>query len=245
MSRCNAFVVAGKSASEYVKSLGASNGRIYVAPDAVDTDFFAERKEAVGNKVAMHRRALGLPPRFFLSVGRLVPEKGVFDLLEAYRTLSPDLRSTVGLVYVGNGVAKTELERRAADISPGSVQFAGFAQREELARYYALAETFVFPTHSDPWGLVVNEAMACSLPIVCSSAAGCAEDLVSDGWNGRVVSPREVAQLATAMEELACDAGMRSSMGRHSRQRIEQYSPQICAAGIAEAALGCGASRHD
>ena len=63
-------MVAGKSASEYVKSLGASNGRIYVAPDAVDTDFFAERKEAVGNKVAMHRRALGLPPRFFLSVGR-------------------------------------------------------------------------------------------------------------------------------------------------------------------------------
>jgi glycosyltransferase involved in cell wall biosynthesis len=122
--------------------------------------------------------------------------------------------------------------------------FIGFAQRDELAGYYALAETFVFPTHSDPWGLVVNEAMACSLPIICSSAAGCAEDLVTHDWNGRLVPAHEVARLASAMLDLARDEKMRLKMGTRSRQRIDQYSPQICADGLAAAALGAGVFRH-
>lgn len=243
MSQCDAFVVAGKSAADYVKRLGAAQDRIYLALDAVDTEFFAQRAIAVRQDSAAWRHRLSLPSRFFLFVGRLVLEKGVSDLVEAYCSLPPKIRSEVGLVFAGNGRARTALERRAAAASPGLVLFTGFAQRDELANYYALAEAFVFPTHSDPWGLVVNEAMACSLPIICSSAAGCAEDLVSDGWNGRVVPARQVAELASAMEEIACNPEMRSEMGLRSRQRIEQYSPQICAAGIAHAALSCGASQ--
>jgi glycosyltransferase involved in cell wall biosynthesis len=244
LNRCDAFVVAGKSSTEYVKSFEPRSDRVYLAPDAVDTELFAQRAGAVRNDAAMHRKTLGLPERFFLFVGRLIAGKGVFDLLEAYRTLSPEVRSEVGLVFVGNGVARPELERRAVDISPGSIHFIGFAQRDELAGYYALAETFVFPTHSDPWGLVVNEAMACSLPIICSSAAGCAEDLVTHDWNGRLVPAHEVARLASAMLDLARDEKMRLKMGTRSRQRIDQYSPEICADGLAAAALGAGVFRH-
>jgi glycosyltransferase involved in cell wall biosynthesis len=244
LNRCDAFVVAGKSSAEYVKSFGHRSDRVYLAPDAVDTEFFAQRAGAVRKDAAVHRKALGLPQRFFLFVGRLIAGKGAFDLLEAYRGLPPELRSEVGLVFVGNGGARSELERRAVDISPGSIQFVGFAQREELASYYALAETFVFPTHSDPWGLVVNEAMACTLPIICSSAAGCAEDLVTHDWNGRLVPAHEVTCLASAMLDLAGDEKMRLEMGTRSRQRIEQYSPQICADGLAAAALGSGVSRR-
>jgi glycosyltransferase involved in cell wall biosynthesis len=106
-----------------------------------------------------------------------------------------------------------------------------------LAAYYALADVFVFPTHTDPWGLVVNEAMACGLPVISSGAAGCAADLVESGWNGRVVSPGDVEQLAAAMAELAGDNELRSLMGQRSRERIELYSPEACAAGMASAML--------
>jgi glycosyltransferase involved in cell wall biosynthesis len=238
MKKCNAFVVAGKSAAEYVKSFGAADDRIYFAPDAVDTEFFSKRSEALRHRAGSGGPQSNLPPRFFLFVGRLVPEKGVFDLLDAYSALSPELRSRLGLVFVGNGPAAAELERRAAGITPGVIQFPGFAQREVLAHYYALAEAFVFPTHSDPWGLVVNEAMACSLPVICSSAAGCAEDLVTDRWNGRLVPAHDPEKLRQAMEELACDSNLRAEMGRRSRERISQYSPENCATGIANAALG-------
>jgi len=86
---------------------------------------------------------------------------------------------------------------------PGIIQFLGFVHREELPEIYALAEGLIFPTHSDPWGLVVNEAMACGLPVIVTSVAGCTLDLVQDGWNGFVVPPRDASALARATASLA------------------------------------------
>jgi len=85
--------------------------------------------------------------------------------------------------------------------------------------------------------LVVNEAMACKLPVVVSTAAGCAEDLVQDRWNGHKFTGGEITQLATLMKNMACDKSSRREMGEHSYQRIQEYSPEICANGIATAAL--------
>jgi len=107
-------------------------------------------------------------------------------------------------------------------------------QRDDLAKYYGLADCLVFPTHSDPWGLVVNEAMACGVPVICGQSAGCAADLVKA--NGRLIDSRSVEQLAHAMEELAGDEDLRREMSRQSLKIIQNYSPELCAAGIAESA---------
>ena len=232
---CDAFVVPGKSSIAYLRSYGVAEEMIFTAPNAVDTQFFARRAEVIRRKAAMNREALGLPARFFLFAGRLVPEKGIFDLLRAYGELSPEARKDMGLVFVGDGPARSALLQCAAAINPGSIHLVGFSQREQLAAYYALADVFVFPTHTDPWGLVVNEAMACGLPVISSAAAGCAADLVESGWNGRVFTAGDVGQLACAMNELASDAELRSLMGRRSRERIEQYSPEAWATGLAGA----------
>ena len=234
---CSAFVVPGKASFQYVKSFGAREDKIFTAPNAVDTDLFVRRAFAVRQDAVRQRQALQLPPHFFLFVGRLIREKGVFDLLEAYGKLTPELRATIGLVLVGEGTAHADLNRRAMQIKPGRVQCTGFVHREQLASYYALAEVFVLPSHTDPWGLVVNEAMACGLPVISSDAAGCTQDLVEDNWNGRVVRRGDVAQLASAMEELGREPALRAQMGNHSQERILRYSPEACADGIAQAAL--------
>jgi glycosyltransferase involved in cell wall biosynthesis len=233
LSHCDAFVVPGKSSVDYLKNYGVPEEMIYTAPNAVDTQFFAQRAEVIRRDAAMHREALRLPARFFLYAGRLVPEKGVFDLLGAYGALATQVRKDVGLVFVGDGFGRSALLRSAAATNPGCIQLVGFAQREQLAAYYALADVFVFPSHTDPWGLVVNEAMACGLPIISSSAAGCAADLVESGWNGRIFSAGNLGQLACAMDEFARDAGLRSLMGQRSSDRIRQYSPEAWAAGMA------------
>ncbi|HEY1272253.1 MAG TPA: glycosyltransferase family 4 protein [Terriglobales bacterium] len=231
--RCAGFVVPGLSSLNYVRDLGVTQALTFVAPNAVDNQFFAEKAMLPSGSVTGPRQ--GLPDRYFLFVGRLVREKGVFDLLEAYAKLSPDIRVKVGLVFVGSGRAERELIERSKAILPGSIQFAGFIQKEELALTYACADMLVFPTHTDPWGLVVNEAMACGLPIICTTVAGCAADLVQDGWNGRVVTPQSVEQLVEAMNSLARSPELRSQMGRHSRERIAHYSPEAWAAGMAAA----------
>src|SRR5208282_1157569 len=164
----------------------------------------------------------------------------IFDLLEAYAKLEAGLRSEVALVFVGDGVSREDLAQQAKQISPGVVCFPGFAQREHLAALYALAETLVLPTHSDPWGLVVNEAMACGLPIIASSVAGCSADLVEDGWNGYVVPPRDLEKLRVAMETVVRQPELRHQMSARSLERIRDYSPEACAEGLAAAAAFAG-----
>jgi glycosyltransferase involved in cell wall biosynthesis len=240
---CDGYVVPGKSSLEYLREYETREEAIFTAPNAVDTQFFAQRAEQVRSDAGA-RKGFNLPARFVLFVGRLVAEKGVFDLLRAYHALPARLREEIGLVFVGDGAARSSLSSAAAKINPGVVHFAGFVQREDLPVYYALADALVFPTHTDPWGLVVNEAMACGLPVICSRAAGCAEDLVRDYWNGRLVCPGDTEGLASAMHELGCDAPLRSIMGARSREQIAAYSPEACAAGMAAAVLSRGDAAH-
>jgi glycosyltransferase involved in cell wall biosynthesis len=237
LKRCDGFVVPGQAAFEYLRLQGAAAESILNAPNAVDNAFFATQAEEVKSKPAAFREKFGLPRRFLLLVGRLVPEKGVFDLLEAYAKLESGLRSEVGLVFAGDGVSREELTQRARRISPGAVCFPGFAQREDLAGLYALAEALVLPTHSDPWGLVVNEAMACGLPIIVSSVAGCSADLVEDGWNGYVVPPWDSEKLSVAIDSLLRQPDLKQEMSARSLERIRNYSPEACADGLAAAAI--------
>jgi glycosyltransferase involved in cell wall biosynthesis len=243
LQRCSGFVVPGQSAAEYLRAQNISPERIFTAPDAVDNDLFAVGAETARQTAATYRMKLGLPCRYFLFVGRLVREKGVFDLLAAYAKLDAQARKSVGLVFVGDGVARQKLFKEALTISPGMIKFTGFAQREHLPVYYALADVMILPTYTDPWGLVVNEAMACGLPIIVSRAAGCAADLVVDGWNGMLVPPGDVLLLCAAMQSLAAQPDLGETMGARSKQHILRYSAQSWSNGVARAVEAIGAAR--
>lgn len=241
-AQCDGCIVPGTAAGEYARQMEVSPEHIFIAPNAVDNDLFASRAGEARRNAPRVRAELDLPARYFLFAGRLVKSKGVFELLEAYGSLNENLRSQIGLVLAGDGPLRSELESVAKSICPGTIRFAGFVHRDELASYYGLADCLVFPTRSDPWGLVVNEAMACGLPVICGQSAGCAADLVKS--NGRVIDPRNAGQLPRAMEELASDADLRREMSRESLEIIRNYSPEICAARIAQAALTCSSTRR-
>jgi glycosyltransferase involved in cell wall biosynthesis len=183
-----------------------------------------------------------LPNRYFLFAGRLVREKGIFDLLDAYAKLEDDVRGRIGLVFVGDGEGRQQLAERARALSPGRIKFAGFAHREQLAAYYGLADAVILPTHTDTWGLVVNEAMACGLPVIVSRVAGCVADLVEEGWNGFLVEPGDPTSLASAMRKLD-NHDVRDGMRANSLRRIAAYSPDAWANGIMCAVEGSGATR--
>jgi glycosyltransferase involved in cell wall biosynthesis len=240
LSNCDGFVVPGQSALEYVQQFASPEQKIFVARNAVDIGLFAEKEKSIRRASERMRGRLALPPRYFLFVGRLVRSKGAFDLIEAYRAMPSELRASISLVFAGDGPMRTELEALAREIYPGCVHFPGFVHRDELASYYALAECLVMPTHTDPWGLVVNEAMACGLPVICTNAAGCAADLIRE--NGILVAPGDAVQLAQAMRELATRPDLRRYMAAESVKLIQEYSPEACAAGFAQAAEWSGSN---
>jgi len=240
ISSCNGFIVPGQSSREYLQSYKIADDRIFTAPNAVDNDLFSRISKETRLNPDCTRADLQLPSRYILFCGRLVREKGVFDLLDAYTELDAETRDKLGLVFAGDGAALPELQERARLISTtGGVQFRRFVQRNELARIYSLADVLALPTHSDTWGLVVNEAMACGLPIIVTDVAGCAADLVRNHWNGLVIEPRCPSQLAAALKEITFEEARRKWMGQNSRDQVENFSPHACAAGLARASIAC------
>lgn len=235
MQLCDGFVVPGAASADYLKNRGVAHERIFHAPNAVDIELFSSLAQESRQAEDQFRPGLSLPSRYFLYVGRFVKEKGLFDLLQAYAQLDPGLRNEIGLVLVGDGADRVELMEQASRIQPGTVRFAGFVQRDGLPALYALADALILPTHSDTWGLVVNEAMSCALPVIVTDVAGCAQDLVKDGWNGCVVAPADSVQLSSAMARLAGDSELRRQMGQRSRQIIQEYSPSTWSEGITKA----------
>ena len=235
LTHCEGFLVPGLSSRNYLRELGVPDDSIFTAPNAMDLGLFTEAAREAKINAATIRQEFSLPERYFLNVGRLVPIKGVIELLDAYAKLDADVRARVGLVLVGDGALKAELTRKAALISPGTVRFPGFLQKDRLPEIYALADAFVFPTLSDPWGFVVNEAMACGLPIIASDVAGCVADLVHDGENGTIVPARNVGALSDAMGKLAADGRLRARMADSSSGLILDYSPSAWAEGVSKA----------
>jgi len=232
LNLCRAFVVPGKSSLQYLKKLGIGDERIFTAPNAVDVHLFAGLTKTAKQRELEIRARYSLPLRYFLYVGRLVRSKGIFELLEAYAKLSDEIRAEVGLVFVGDGADRSELMEQASRIAPATIRFPGFVHREGLPEFYGLADALVFPTHSDTWGLVVNEAMSCGLPVIVTSVAGCAADLVQHEWNGFVIPPGNPSRLVEAMKRLACDSKLRMEMGLRSVQRVEAFSPAAWAEGL-------------
>lgn len=224
-------VAGGRAHVRYLRQLGVPAGRIAGFYDVVDNRWYRD-----GVKLARQQGApaYGLPTDYFLYVGRLAEEKNVQGLLQSWMKYRAD-GGTWPLVLVGDGAEAAALRAQAA-ASPYAtdVHFAGHKGSREMLPYYAFAGCFVLPSAREPWGLVVNEAMASGLPVIVSSRCGCAEDLVEHGENGFVFDPKlegELAFLLSRMEALG--EGRRHRMGARSSAIIEGYSPERFGAEIA------------
>lgn len=261
----DAALVGGNPQKRYYESLGMPRENIFIGYDAVDNDYFARRAQEVRIQAAEIRCRYDLPQRYFLSLGRFVAKKNLATLIRSYRRfLDADSRPQTHLVMVGSGQEDTPLHALCRELqlpiyehtgsgteaapptsahsSPG-VHFYGFRQIDENPTFYALADAFILPSSWEEWGLVVNEAMCCGLPVVVSKTVGCAEDLlppVAAGGaiaqpratrlaqdrrqNGFVFDPGSVTALAESLLALDGDPGLRQQMGQASRSIIQDFS---------------------
>lgn len=193
--RFDHFLTAGTMNARYYADFGVSADRMTLAPFSVDNDFFRERSRVAREAPALVRGALGLPTDrpLFLYVGKLQRHKRPVDLLHAFAEARQSGPAT--LAYVGEGEQRSELERliRALGVER-DVRLLGFRNQTELPPLYGAADAFVLPSESEPWGLVVNEAMASGLAVAVSREVGAAADLVNG--NGGVFAAGDVGALA-------------------------------------------------
>lgn len=233
----DAAFVSGASAAFYVESLGIPAHRIWRGYDVVDNAHFAEGARRARAEAATLRSSLGLPPRYFLYVGRFAPEKNLGRLIEAFARACRD-RAFEGwsLVLVGGGPLEGDLRRQATPLG-ARVCFIPFQQTDQLPTYYGLAEALVLPSLVEPWGLVVNEGMAAGLPIIISRQCGCAMELVFPGINGAIVDETDVPGLATALIDMSRDEERRRVHGQQCARLVETFSLEAWATALTSCGL--------
>jgi glycosyltransferase involved in cell wall biosynthesis len=220
----NWAVVGGAAHLRYIRRLGIAEERTARFYDVVGND--AIREGTTELRLTSSREEHGLPHRYFLFIGRLAPEKNVAGLLQAWLDYRRD-GGDLSLVLAGGGPEASGLRARV-EASPFArdVVFTGLKSSRELLPLLAFASCFVLPSTREPWGLVVNEAMAAGLPVIVSKRCGCAEDLVENGRNGLIFDPEHGAELTACLERLAqLSDAERAAMGQRSAEKINLYSP--------------------
>ena len=224
--RVDGILTVGHDGVAWTKKYGTPDERIFPIGHSFDLSHFAGGAERARAGREELRRRLGLKGTIFLYVGRFIWLKGLNHLLDAFAVLQRRLGDDASLLLVGEGPEEERLRAQCRDLGLRNVVFEPFKQQDELPSYYAASDVFVFPTLGDTYGLVVDEAMAASLPVISTSAAGEIRERIEEGVNGYIVPRENSAALLDRMELLARDPCLRARLGEPSARKIAAYSPE-------------------
>lgn len=223
VAQFDAAFVSGTLSKKYLEGLGFPSASIFCGYSVVDNDGFADAAHRAPNVSLLPELTPGKP--YFLASNRFIARKNLPRLLDAYEAYRTQSAAPWPLVMLGDGYLRQELQARASALGlEGSVLWAGFRQIEELPAFYAHAGAFVHPAEIDQWGLVVNEAMACGLPVLVSRGAGCWPDLVEEGVNGFTFAPTDTEGLTQGLLALSAPDTDLSAMREASRRRISHFT---------------------
>lgn len=232
-----AYLPVGKYAGEYLIHFGAEPDRIFYFPNTPDVEFFIKESDRYIKEKAKIKKNFGIDKNFvILFVGRLVKEKGLFTLLRAFKEVK-SVYSNVSLLLVGDGVLRESLQNFIEKERIEDVHFAGLVPNEELPRYYRISDIFVLPSIYEPWGVVVNEAMASGLPVILSDKVGSGRDLLREGENGLTYPSGDYEKLAICIEHMLSRGDELKRMGELSREIIRNFDYSYCEENLKRAIL--------
>ncbi|TKB73749.1 MAG: glycosyltransferase family 4 protein [Nitrospira sp.] len=240
--RASGFLVAGSLSRQYIEGLlpRPENGLFHLAYNCIDNAHFMRDMSNEDDRAHLNQLKQRFAPRNLLHVGKLGERKGIKQLLEAYRRLVHDRgMQDVGLILLGDGPLRQYICDFAEQHKLDKIHVGGFVPQDQIPAYYALADVFVLLSIADPNPLVIFEALATGLPIVCSSRAGNAVDFIVNGSNGYQVDPLDTDAVVDKMA-LALTTIDRTTSTCVSRKLVMKATYQDVAKVFADAVIIAG-----
>ena len=213
------YVVPGAKSESYLANVGISKNKISKIANTVDNNYFdTQYSKMLNNKKLKVKKRITI-----LFVGRLMESKGVWELLNAMTQIN-SIYSTnkVELKIVGDGTLSKQLKSWVSKHDLINIHFLGHLDKEDLCHEYFNTDIFVLPSHYEPWGLVVNEAMIFHLPIIATNTIGAADEIIFNDKNGYLIEPKNSNLLASKLKSLIDDKSKRISMGENSAKIIKE-----------------------
>lgn len=208
--------------------------KLVFTPFSIDNNRFREGMSNFNRIEERAKLSIGEKDFVVLYTGKFIAIKRPLDIIKAFHLLQVPVKH---LVLVGDGDLKESMMKYIEDHGIGNIHFAGFINQKELPKYYGLSDVLVMCSETEPWGLSINEGMACGLPVVVSDKVGCAEDLIAEGGNGFVFSKGNIESFAESIQAIFQEKITTNMMGVVSKEIIEKYSIEKTADGVVNACL--------
>ncbi len=230
ISRGSAAAIASSSdAKEVFERMGTDPNCVLTAVMPIDVGFFNAGARSFRLRSEFVSQRAAYPGAVLLSIGQLVDRKGYRELFDIYGHVLAKRPDAV-LLILGDGPKRAEYQSIVASRGWSGVQFLGFRQADDVVRYLALADVFVFATLSDPFGAVLAEAMAAELPVVASCFAAATRDLIDEGVTGYRINPREPRSAAEKiLKVLAMSSIERRDLGDRAYQQVRRHDARATA----------------
>ncbi len=224
----DAALVGGTKAAAYARILGIPARHISFGYNVVDNERFrVMSKELKPSAHPFHNEP------YLVYVGRFAPEKNLALSLRAFS----EYRRRGGrmvLALVGAGPLEEQLKGLVSELSlENYVRFVGSQIDEGLVRYFSFSEALLLPSTREPWGLVVNEALACGIPVLASNRCGCVPELVHHGWNGLLFDPTKQSEIVdTLLRFDQLDQETKAIWAQNSRMKATEFEPSTFGLGV-------------
>ena len=219
------FHPVGSLTEQFLERSGVSRAKMFRFPYAVDNAYFEEKANHFRQRRERILSDLGISSGTFVVLGvlKFVPRENPVELLRGFYLFREKSRDSA-LILVGAGALEREMEAYiAANKLSGSVHLVGYARYSELPKWYAISNVFVHPAIRECWGVSVNEAMACGLPVVAASSVGSSYDLIREGANGFQYPSGDASALAQCLARIASRPDRGRDLGEESRRLISAW----------------------
>lgn len=215
----NYALYVGVNSKAYFKAHGLKEKQLQYAPHAVDNNRFAEPDDTYTEQAAEWREKLGLSHNDFviLFAGKLQSEKDPFFILDLAKQLTD---AHYKFLIVGNGPMEQEIKEAAK--ADSRFIFLDFQNQHKMPVVYRLGDVFLLSSQSETWGLGINEAMACGLPVVVTDRCGGAIDLIQG--NGIIVKKGDTKAAAQYIEMIASNEDAYRLAANRSKEIIKNFS---------------------
>lgn len=220
LNHSNGMITYGTKSQEYCIKLGANPNKVFRVFNTSIINMIVDKNELEDLKKYLKVEN----KKVILYVGRLVKRKNADILIKAFYMLKQEQDNSC-LIIIGDGGCKNEFRGLCKKLNiENDVLFLGMIDNKDLPVYYSLCNLFVLPASSEPWGLVLNEAMQFGKPIIATTGVGAAYDLIEDSENGFMVPEKDVEALYAAMKKIMSNSELEKKMGEQSEKMIKKYS---------------------
>lgn len=230
------FLAVGQVSRQHYLSKGVPESKLYYSPYNADTGHLENQVQQWLPQRQEIRAELGFKPDDFVFIysGKIIPPKDPLLIPAAFREMPGKSRAGVGLIVMGDGSLRPQLETEMRSIQGVPAVFVGFQNQSRIGRFYAAADCLLLPSRwGETWGLVVNDALQFGLPVLVSDRAGCHPDLVVEGETGLVFPGGEAGALAERMDRImALSASRGAALKDACRQKAQTHSVENAVAGI-------------